>query len=139
MLTHLHTAWDVDRAIASEERKLVMVRFGVTDSPECAAMDEILRKVEFSLSNYALIYVVDIREVPEFNSMYELYDPFAVMFFYRGRHKTVDFGTGNNNKINFPLTRAQDLIDIAETVYRAARKGQGQAVSVKNFGSRSKF
>lgn len=26
---------------------------------------------------------VDITEVPDFNGMYELYDPVSVMFFYR--------------------------------------------------------
>jgi hypothetical protein len=44
----------------------------------------------------------------------------------------VDFGTGNNNnKINFDINNKQDkqeLIDISEVVYRAARKGHGLAV-----------
>ena len=42
--------------------------------------------------------------VPEFNTMYELYDPVTVMFFFRNRHIMVDLGTGNNNKINWALT-----------------------------------
>jgi len=28
-------------------------------------------------------YLVDISEVPDFNTMYELYDPVTVMFFFR--------------------------------------------------------
>ena len=33
----------------------------------------------------AVIYLVDITEVPDFNAMYELYDPCTVMFFYRNK------------------------------------------------------
>lgn len=44
--------------------------------------------------------------------MYELYDPCTVMFFFRNKHIMVDLGTGNNNKINWPLEDKQELIDI---------------------------
>jgi U5 snRNP protein, DIM1 family len=37
----------------------------------------------------------------------------------------IDLGTGNNNKINWPMNDGQELIDIIETVYRGARKGRG--------------
>jgi hypothetical protein len=52
------------------------------------------------------------------------------MFFYRNKHMQVDFGMGNNNKINFNINNKQDkqeLIDIIEVVYSAARKGHGLA------------
>jgi DIM1 family U5 snRNP protein len=68
--------------------------------------------------------------------MYELYDPCTVMFFYRNKHMQVDFGTGNNNKINFDINDKQELIDIVEVVYRAARKGHGLAVSPKDYSTK---
>lgn len=34
----------------------------------------------------AVIYLVDITEVPDFNTMYELYDPCTCMFFFRNKH-----------------------------------------------------
>lgn len=37
-------------------------------------------------SNFAVIYLVDITEVPDFNKMYELYDPCTTMFFFRNKH-----------------------------------------------------
>ena len=40
------------------------------------------------------------------------------------QHMMIDLGTGNNNKINWPMEDGQELIDIIETVYRGARKGQ---------------
>lgn len=77
---------------------------------------------------------VDITEVPDFNKMYELYDPCTVMFFYRNKHMMIDLGTGNNNKnilkcmflyflnkpphflllcrINWALTDKQEMIGI---------------------------
>ena len=66
------------------------------------------------VKNFAVIYVVDIDEVPEFNGMYELYDPCTTMFFYRNKHIMVDLGTGNNNKINWALADKQEMIDIIE-------------------------
>ena len=58
---------------------------------------------------YAVIYLVDISEVPDFNTMYELYDPCTVMFFYRNRHIMIDLGTGNNNKVVHPDMFASNL------------------------------
>lgn len=34
-------------------------------------------------ADFAVIYLCDIDEVPEFNTMYELFDPMTIMFFYR--------------------------------------------------------
>jgi hypothetical protein len=45
------------------------------------------------VKNFAAIYLVDITKVPDFNKMYELYDPVTVMFFYRNKHMMIDLGT----------------------------------------------
>lgn len=42
-----------------------------------------------------------------------------------------DFGTGNNNKLNWVLEDKQELIDIIEAIYRGAKKGRGLVVSPK--------
>ncbi len=63
--------------------------------------------------------------------MYELYDPMTLMFFFRNKHMMCDFGTGNNNKLNWVLEDKQELIDIIETIYRGAKKGRGLVVSPK--------
>lgn len=46
-------------------------------------MDELLYKIAEDVKNFAVIYLVDITEVPDFNAMYELYDAVTLMFFYR--------------------------------------------------------
>ena len=101
--------------------------------------DECLAEVAERVKNWAVIYLVDITEVPDFNTMYELYDPCTVMFFHRNKHIMVDLGTGNNNKLNWALTDAQEFIDIAEVVFRGARKGRGLVVSPKEYSTKLRY
>uniref|UniRef100_A0A7S3FZR3 Thioredoxin-like protein 4A n=1 Tax=Palpitomonas bilix TaxID=652834 RepID=A0A7S3FZR3_9EUKA len=138
-LPHLHTGYGVDQAILSEENKVVIIRFGHDWDSECMKMDEILFKASEKLKNFAVMYLVDIEEVPHFNSMYELYDPCTVMFFFRNKHIMIDLGTGNNNKINWALSNVGEFIDIVETVYRGAKKGRGLVVSVKDYSTKYKY
>ncbi|KAF9594266.1 hypothetical protein IFM89_028923 [Coptis chinensis] len=125
LLPHLHSGWAVDQAILAEEERLVVIRFGHDWDETCMQMDEVLASVAETIKNFAVIYLVDITEVPDFNTMYELYDPSTVMFFFRNKHIMIDLGTGNNNKINWALKDKQEFIDIVETVYRGARKDKG--------------
>ena len=82
---------------------MVCIRFGHDYNTTCMQQDEILYKCAEEVSNFAVVYLVDISEVPDFNTMYELVDECTVMFFFRNRHIMVDFGTGNNNKMNNKL------------------------------------
>lgn len=68
-----------------------------------------------------------------------MYDPCTVMFFFRNKHIMIDLGTGNNNKINWPLEDKQEMIDIIETVYRGARKGRGLVVSPKDYSTKYRY
>lgn len=47
--------------------------------------------------------------MPDFNDMYELYDPCTVMFFFRNKHIMIDLGTGNNNKISWAFNNKQEV------------------------------
>ncbi|KAL3233805.1 Spliceosomal protein DIB1 [Nakaseomyces bracarensis] len=126
-LPNLRSGWHVDQAIVSEEERLVVIRFGRTR--ECMLMDEMLYQVAEKVRNFVAIYLCDIDEVPDFNEMYELTDPMCLMFFYKNKHMMCDFGTGNNNKLNFLVDDEQELIDIMETIFRGARKNKGMVVS----------
>lgn len=139
MLQHLTNGWQVDQAIMSEEDRVVVIRFGHDWDRTCMIMDEILLSISEKVSNFAVIYLVDITETPDFNKMYELYDPCTVMFFFRNKHIMVDLGTGNNNKINWALDNADELIMIIETVYRGARKGRGLVVSPKDYSTKYRY
>jgi DIM1 family U5 snRNP protein len=135
----LDNGWEVDQAITTEEERVVVIRFGHDWDPTCMQIDETLYKLAEEVSQFATIYLVDISQVPDFNTMYELYDPCTVMFFFRNRHIMVDFGTGNNNKLNFIISNKQEIIDIIETVYRGAKKGKGLVVSPKDYSSKYKY
>lgn len=93
--------------------------------------DDVLEAISPAIERFAVAYVCDIDEVPDFKQMYELYDNMTVMFFFRNKHMMCDFGTGNNNKMNWVLEDKQELIDIVETIYRGAKKGRGLVVSPK--------
>ena len=139
MLQHLTNGWQVDQAILTEEERLVVIRFGHDWDKECMKMDETLFSIAKKVSNFAVIYLVDITDVPDFNQMYELYDPCSVMFFYRNKHMLMDLGTGNNNKINWAIDDKQELIDLVETVYRGARKGRGLVISPKDYSTKYRY
>jgi len=98
-LTHLPPGWHVDQAILSEDERVVVIRFGHDWDKTCMLMDETLFGVSERVKNFAVVYLVDITQVPDFNKMYELYDPCTVMFFFRNKHIMIDLGTGNNNKM----------------------------------------
>lgn len=102
-------------------------------------MDETLYKVAERVKNFAVVFLVDVTEVPDFNKMYELYDPCTVMFFYRNKHIMIDLGTGNNNKINWAMEDEQEFIDIVETIFRGARKGRGLVVSPKDYSTKYRY
>jgi DIM1 family U5 snRNP protein len=129
MLPHLHSAWEVDQAILAEDSKIVVdtskkiIRFGITENVECMKMDEALLGICDDIESIACVFLVDIQKVPDFNVMYELYDPVTTMFFYRNKHMMIDLGTGDNNKINWALTDRQELLNIIEVIYKGARKG----------------
>ena len=83
MLPHLRSGYAVDQAILTEEERVVVIRFGHDHDATCMLMDEALYSISERVKNFGVIYLVDISNVPDFNTMYELYDPCTVMFFFR--------------------------------------------------------
>ncbi|KAH3902947.1 U4/U6-U5 snRNP complex subunit DIB1 SCDLUD_000546 [Saccharomycodes ludwigii] len=137
-LPHLKTGWHVDQAILHDQDRLVVIRFGRDHDKDCMLMDEHLYKIAEKVKNFAAIYLCDIDEVPDFNEMYELYDPMTIMFFYQNKHILCDFSTGDNNKMNFVIHDDQEMIDIIETIFRGARKGKGLVVSPYDYSYKRK-
>jgi U5 snRNP protein, DIM1 family len=139
LLQHLNHGYAVDKAIEWEEERVVVIRFGHDWDKDCMKVDEMLYSIAEKVKEMAVIYVVDITEVPDFNKMYELYDPLSIMFFFGNKHVLVDIGTGNNNKINFVVRDKQHLIDMIEVVYVGARKGKGLVVSPHTYSSKDMY
>jgi thiol-disulfide isomerase/thioredoxin len=68
-LPHLPSGWHVDEAIKSEEDRVVVIRFGHDWDHQCMTMDETLYSIAEKVQNFAVIYLVDITEVPDFNTL----------------------------------------------------------------------
>jgi DIM1 family U5 snRNP protein len=68
-LPHLPSGWHVDEAIKSEEDRVVVIRFGHDWDTQCMTMDETLYSVAEKVQNFAVIYLVDITDVPDFNKV----------------------------------------------------------------------
>jgi DIM1 family U5 snRNP protein len=68
-LPHLPSGWHVDEAIKSEEDRVVVLRFGHDGDSQCMTMDETLYAVGEKVQNFAVIYLVDITQVPDFNKV----------------------------------------------------------------------
>ena len=60
LLPHLDNGWEVDQAITTEEERVVVIRFGHDWDPTCMQMDETLYKLAEEVSQFAVIYLVDI-------------------------------------------------------------------------------
>ncbi|KAG1880990.1 mitosis protein DIM1-domain-containing protein [Suillus subluteus] len=139
-LPHLPSGWHVDEAIKSEEDRIVVIRFGHDWDHQCMTMDETLYSVAEKVQNFAVIYLVDITEVPDFNKVCIFHRSCSTCANYRSnKHIMIDLGTGNNNKINWAMNHKQELIDIIETVYRGASKGRGLVVSPKDYSTRYRY
>lgn len=139
LLPHLETEEAVNKALQSEDERVVVIRWGTDSDATCMIMDETLYKVAELVKNFAVIYLVDITQVTAFNEDFKLTDPCSVMFFHRDKHIMVDMGTGNNNKITFPITNSQDLIDIIEVVYRGAHKGRGLVNAPRDYSTKLQY
>ncbi|KAF9385168.1 Thioredoxin-like 4A [Podila verticillata] len=138
-LSHLTNVSEVDQAILTEDGRVVILRFGADWDPTCKAMDELLHSISDTIKNFAVIYLVDNTQVPEFNRMYELYDSCTIMFFYRCKHIMVDRSNGSSRKTIWAVEDKQEMINFVETVYRDTRKGRGSTMSLKDFTSKYKF
>lgn len=46
-----------------------VIRFGHDWDPMCMKMDEVLYNIAEKVKNFAVIYLVDITQVPDFNKM----------------------------------------------------------------------
>ena len=55
-----------------------------------------------------------------------------VMFFYRNKHMMIDLGTGNNNKINWPMNNKQEYPFACYLEQRSERERSHPADSIQS-------
>jgi DIM1 family U5 snRNP protein len=94
LLPHLHSGYAVDQAILNENDRIVVLRFGRDWVPECMMMDKTLSRIAELVKNFAVVYLVDLDEVPDFNKVSN-----NLNIFYR-RCKISVFNNNYNQAIN---------------------------------------
>nr|XP_039326053.1 thioredoxin-like protein 4A [Saimiri boliviensis boliviensis] len=120
-LLHLHSSWQVDQAILSEEDHMVVICFCNDWDPACMKMDKVLYSIIEKVKYSAVIFLMYITKVSDFNKMYELYDPCTIMSFFRNKYIMIVLGTGN--KINWAMEDKQEMGDIRGIMDRRAFNG----------------
>ncbi|CAE7308125.1 YLS8, partial [Symbiodinium necroappetens] len=113
-LQRLSSTYLVEQAVLGEQSKVVCLRFGQDFSPECMKMDEVLSSAAQAVEPGCSIYAVDVREVPECISEFQLTSPAQLIFFFRGKPLELDLGAGPQKKVEFTLSSRQEFLDLAE-------------------------
>jgi DIM1 family U5 snRNP protein len=79
-LPHLPSGWHVDQAILSEDDRVVIIRFGHDWDAQCMKMDETLYSVSEKVQNFAVVYLVDITQVPDFTKVMKYATPSCICY-----------------------------------------------------------
>ena len=69
VISNLQLLPKVSCVISWKSHSLQVIRFGHDWDPTCMKMDEVLYSIAEKVKNYAVFYLVDITEVPDFNKM----------------------------------------------------------------------
>jgi hypothetical protein len=81
-------------------------------------------KAQTELDNMAAIYIVNVDAVPVYTEYFDITLIPATVFFFNAQHMKVDWGTPDHTKFIGSFKTKQNLIDVAETVYRGAMRGK---------------
>ncbi|TBU11710.1 mitosis protein Dim1 [Hamiltosporidium tvaerminnensis] len=123
-ILELKNSSEINQKIKNENKKLVVINFGHTDTFLYQHYNEIFKDLKFKLSLFVDFYNCQILNVRELIQNLDLYDDVNIMCFYRQKHIKMDFSTGNNTKINFYIKSKEELIDIFTLIFKEAVKGK---------------
>ncbi len=93
LMPHLPSGWHVDEAIKSEEDRVVVIRFGHDWDDQCMVMDNTLYEISEKVQNYAVIYLCDIADVPDFNKVCSGFNEWLIATYFVGTFRCTNFTT----------------------------------------------
>lgn len=129
LLKTLHSKKEVDEVICKTEDLVLVLRFGRDSDSSCLRLDDILSKSENDLANMAVIYLVDIDQVPVYTQYFDISLIPSTIFFFNGQHMKVDWGSPDHTKFVGSFKTKQDFVDVVEVIYRGAMKGKVMVTS----------
>ncbi|OAY71723.1 Thioredoxin-like protein 4B [Ananas comosus] len=117
---------EVDTLIRDTLDKVLVLRFGRSDDPNCLHLDDILSKSSREISNFATVALVDIdaEEIQVYVNYFDITYLPSTVFFFNAHHMKMDSGTADHTKWIGSFHRKQDFIDVVEAIYRGAMKGK---------------
>lgn len=107
--------------------------FGQDFTPECMKMDEVLTSAAQTVESACSIYAVDVRDVPESVTEFQLAAPAQLIFFFRGKALALDLGRGPQRQVDFVPNSRQEFLDLVEAVCRGAQQGMTLIMAPKDY------
>ncbi|GFS13496.1 thioredoxin-like protein 4B [Elysia marginata] len=129
LLPTLSTKKEVDDVIKKTEDLVLVLRFGRSTDSSCLQLDDILSKAAPDLANMAVIYLVDIDQVPVYTQYFDISLIPSTIFFFNAQHMKVDWGSPDHTKFVGSFKTKQHLIDVIEVIFRGAMKGKVMVTS----------
>ncbi|KAH0577468.1 Mitosis protein DIM1 domain-containing protein [Spironucleus salmonicida] len=114
-MNYLNSAFATDSAIIHEKQRLVLILF--TRDYQQSSLYKNFQTAQIPLRNYAIFYVVNLAEVPDFTHLYELSRD-AIMFFYKKRPVKSRYGF----KVTRPLESSDFEHEIISTYLSCKRR-----------------
>mmetsp|Transcript_111916 Transcript_111916/g.198205 ORF Transcript_111916/g.198205 Transcript_111916/m.198205 type:complete len:147 (+) Transcript_111916:134-574(+) len=132
-LPRLHSAYSLEQAVMGESSKVVCLRISQDHDPECMKMDEILSSAKSTVEEGCNIFCVDVREVPECIPEFQLTEPLALIFFFKGKPLQLDLGEGPRAKITWALGSTQEFVDLVEACHRGGHSGRDLIIAPRDY------
>ena len=138
-LAHLNTVQAVDQAIMNEMERVVCIRFGADNDPQCTELDGTLFQVADRFVDKVSFYLVDCRTVRQYNKTFQWDGDCNLVFFYQNNIVKFDYGEGTTNRINFAISNPDVLSDIIETIYEGVRRGKEHIVTRNDYSPENNY
>lgn len=120
----LNSAYAIDQILLDEKTKIIALEFNKKNLNYVGRIENLNTKLFKSLKKKYLFLSLNVEKTFDFDRMYELLDRSAIIFFFKNRRFLIDYGSGNNNKIDNFLHRNLNIVEILEKIGNKIHHGK---------------